>query len=126
MSRLNVLPSYQIVTAGDMSEDIESAVTNIQRLTNIGIQLNFTGASPTGTFSVEVSLDYEQDYLGNVIVEGNWVPLTLTPELEATGSAGVLYVNLPALAAPWIKTTFAPDEGGSVGELNAFICGKSP
>lgn len=120
--RKNSLVKFQTITSGDMSQaTLTSAVTNIEYLDNIGIQLNWTG-TPTGTFSVEISMDYSQDQLGNVTNAGNWIAVTLSPAITASGSADQAYIDLNQLSAPWIRTKYT--KTSSTGTLNAFICGK--
>lgn len=105
-----------------MAGDITSAVTNIQHMDNIGIQLNFTGSAPVGTFTVEVSIDYEQDDQGNVITAGNWISVTLDPIPAAAGAADNIYIDLNQLSAPWIRVKYDRDSG--TGTLNGYITGK--
>lgn len=117
----NSLLKYQTISSGDMSGNLTSAVTQIEYLDNIGIQLNFTG-TPTGTFSVQVSIDYAQDSLGNVTNIGNWIAVTLSAAATASGSANQIYIDLNELSAPWIRCIYTRTSGS--GTLNAFICGK--
>lgn len=119
--RKNSLPKFQIITAGNMSGNLMSSVTNIEYMDNIGIQLNFTG-TPTGTFAVQVSIDYVQDAQGNVTNAGNWIALSLTPAPTAAGSANQIYIDINQLSAPWIRTIYTA--GSSTGTLNAFVTAK--
>ena len=122
MSRKNTLLAYQNITNGDMSAaSITSKVTNIERADNIGLQFNFTG-TPVGVFSVEVSIDFAQDYLGNVTNAGNWVPVTLDPVPVASGSAGSVYLDLHLVSFPWIRVVYTKTSGS--GTLNAYISTK--
>jgi hypothetical protein len=122
MSRKNTLLNFQTITNGDMSlSSLTSAVTNIQRADNIGLQFNFTG-SPVGTFQVQVSIDYAQDMEGNVTNPGNWIPVQLQSSPVASGSAGQIYIDLTQLSAPWIRTVYTKTSG--TGTLNAFISTK--
>ncbi len=133
MSRKNNLRQFKNIDAADMAEaSIVSAVTCIQWLDNVGIQLNWTG-DPTGTFAVEVSADYAQDYLGNVINAGNWNALTLSPTPEAAGEAGSVYIDITQMSAPWLRVkytntvlnaasvTLAPDVAGSLNSKYFLI-----
>lgn len=116
------LKQFQTITSGDMSQaSLTSRVTNIQRLDNIGIQLNFTGA-PVGTFAVQVSADYNQDTEGNVTNAGHWVPISLSPSPAASGSAASIYIDLAELSAPWIRVVYTKTSG--TGVLNSYITGK--
>jgi hypothetical protein len=117
--RKSNLLKYQVITEGDLSDDLTSLVTNIQFLDNIGYQLNITG-SPTGTFSVEVSIDYAQDNNGNVKNEGNWIELT--SEGITAGSPAKVYFDLNQLSAPWIRVSYV--RSGGTGSVDAFITGK--
>lgn len=118
--RKNNLQSYQIITAGDMSADITSAVTNIQTLDNIGIQLNWTG-SPVGVFEVQVSIDYAQDNFGNVINAGHWTPIDFQVGPSTTDGSPI-YLDLNQLSAPWIRTFY--DRTSGTGTLSAYITAK--
>lgn len=120
--RKNNLRKYNNIANGDMSlSSITSPATNIQFLDNIGIQFNFTG-TPTGTFQVQVSADYEQDAEGNITNPGNWVPLVLTPTPVAAGSAGSVYVDITMHSAPWMRVAYVKTSG--TGTLNSFITAK--
>ena len=113
-----------------MSGSLTSAVTDIQFLDDVGYQFDFTG-SPTGTFSVEVSANYSQDYNGNVQNAGTWIPLTLTywnGSAFVTGttiptSVGTpIYLDLALLSAPYIKAIYTAGSGS--GTLTATITAK--
>lgn len=120
--RKNTLPKYQIITSGDMSQaTVTSAVTNIEYMDNIGIQLNWTGTA-VGTFAVQVSIDHAQDQNGNVSVAGNWIALTLSPSPAAAGASNQIYIDITQTSAPWIRVVYT--KGSSTGTLNAFISGK--
>lgn len=119
--RKSDLLKFQIVTNGSMGGDITSAVTNIQYQDNIGIQLVFTG-TPTGTFFVDLSINYYQDQNGNVINAGTWTPMSFSTAPAAAGSASDIYLDLNPLSSPWIRTRYV--RGSGTGTLNAYLCGK--
>jgi len=112
---------FQLIKNASMTGAITSAAVETKQQDNIGIQFNWTG-TPTGTFSVMVSLDHKQDAQGNVTVPGNWIPLTLSPAITATGSANTAYVDLNQLSAAYIQVVYTPTSG--TGTLNVFIGGK--
>lgn len=123
MSRKNNLRQFRTITDGDMSAStITSAVTNIQFLDNIAIQLNIVTANAIGNFTVEVSVDYSQDDNGNVTNAGHWVPVTLSPSPAATGTDSQIYIDLNQLASPWIRVKYTKTSG--TGVLNAYISAK--
>ena len=115
--------NYQNIVNGDMSQaSIVSAVSSIAYLDNIGVQLSWTG-TPTGTFAIQVSADYQQDQNKNVTNVGNWIPLILSPAPAASGAAGTAYIDLNQLSAPWIRVVYTKTSG--TGTLQGFINGKS-
>lgn len=123
MSGKSNLRQFQNIVNGDMSQaTVTSAVTCIQWLDNIGIQLTWTGAA-VGTFAVEVSADYAQDIEGNVQVAGNWTALSLSPAPVAAGVANTIYVDINGISAPWIRIKYT--KTSSTGTLQGYITGKS-
>lgn len=121
MPRKNSLRLYQCITAASMTGNITSAITGIEYVDNVGLELDWTG-TPTGTFSVEVSISYAQDAQGNVTNAGAWNALTLSPAPAAAGAAGSYYIELNQLSATWIRVKYTA--GSSTGTLNGYICAK--
>lgn len=121
----NSLPSYQIVSAGDMSSTITSKVVNIIYLDNISLQLDLSGASSAnGTFVPQASLDYSQDNQGNVLNAGNWVDLpTSAQQVIVSGAPAPIIISLNQLSAPWLRLQYRPSSGA--GTLNAFVSAKA-
>jgi len=119
--RKNTLLKFQNITNGAMSGNITSPATNIQFMDDIGVQLNFTG-TPTGTFQIQVSIDYAQDAEGNIQNAGNWIPINLPSSPVASGGSGFIYIDLNMLSAPWIRVVYIASSG--VGVLNSFLTGK--
>jgi hypothetical protein len=116
MSRKDNLRQFQLITNGSMTGTsvITSPVTCIQWLDNIGLQLNFT-SSPVGTFQVQVSADYAQDFNGTVTNAGNWTAVPLTYFLSGTATTALtvptsagspIYLDLNQLSAPWIRVVY--------------------
>ncbi len=131
--RKNVLAPYQSLTAGDMSGDLVSAVTNIQFLDNVGVQIDITAGSPVGTFAVEVSADYAQDTNSppNVTNAGSWtaIPVTywdgssfVTSPSVPTSVSYPIYLDLNQLSAPWLRVTY--DASSDVGVANVYVTAK--
>lgn len=93
-----------------------SSVVSVQGFDNIALQANYSG-TPTGTFFVDVSEDYNAN-TGNA---GTWttLPVTLT---APTGSAGVSYMDVNQTGAAYIRVRYT-NSGGS-GTLNVYLGGK--
>lgn len=120
-----VFKPYKVISNGDMSQSsLTSSYTNIQGLDNVGYQVVFTGA-PTGTFSVQISMDYQPGTSPNAepVNAGNWVSLPLSPAIIASGSGDVAYIDLNQMSAPWIRLVYTRTSGS--GTLNAFIVAKA-
>jgi hypothetical protein len=126
--RKNALLSFKSIVAGDMSQaTVVSSVLDIQFLDNIGMQFNVASGSPTGTITVEVSADYLQDSLGNVITNGNWITLlqpngTPVQVSIVAGSPAQSYLDLQELSCPFIRAKYTRTSGS--GSLNAFFTAK--
>ena len=114
-----------------MAGNLTSQVTTIQFLDNLGLQLDWTG-SPVGSFQVQVSADYSQDIMGNVLNAGNWSPIileyiptggTLTIATSIPTPVGSpIYVDLNQTSAPYIRVVYTSSSG--TGTLNAYITAK--
>ena len=124
--RKSNLKQFNTIANGDMSlPTITSAVTNIEFLDNIGVQLEWSGA-PVGIFQIQVSIDYNQDSFGNVLNAGTWVPIIFPSPISGsdipTSSGSPIYIDMNQLSAPWIRVVYNGASG--TGTLNAWIAGK--
>lgn len=105
-----------------MASTVTSPATNLKNLDDCAYQVNFTG-TPTGAFTVEVSLDYAQDFMGNITNAGTWNTLPITGTFAPSGSGGSYYIPLNTLtAAPYVRLVYTASSG--TGTLNAFFTGK--
>ena len=112
-----------------MSGSLISAVSSIEFLDNIGVQINFAPGltPPVGDFQVQVSVDYNQDGQGNVLNAGNWTPLYFNaPSFSGTNIATSLgspiFVDINQISAPWLRVIYTPTSGD--GTANVWISGK--
>lgn len=120
-----VYKPYQVITNGDMSAAMLTSIyTNIQGLDNVGYQGTFTGA-PVGTFSVQISMDYQPGTSPNSLPAnaGNWITLPLNPAITASGTGDSFYIDLNQMSAPWIRLVYTKTSG--TGTLNAFVVAKA-
>jgi hypothetical protein len=118
------LEQVQIFTARSVSSTTTytSTVINALMLDNIGIQLNVKSGTPTGTFKMQVSLDYEQDNQGNVINAGHWIDVEDADGGITSGSPAQTYIDMTQISAPWLRLSYTNISGSGV--LDAFACGK--
>ncbi len=126
-TRTNLRPQ-PVITDGDMSDDINSEPTILQSLTRVSYQANWTGTTPIGTLSVEVSNDYALSPDGrSVLNAGNWTTVYVdyagasVASVPVSGNAGTAFID-GVSAAYAIRLVYT--SGSGVGTLDAFICGK--
>ena len=120
--RKSNLQIFQTITNGSMAGNLTSAVTNTLLLDNIGYQVDISGTA-TGTITIQVSIDYDQDNQGNVLNAGHWINLTSASQAITSGSPTDTYFDILPTSAPWIRLVYTSTSG--TGTMNAFITGKS-
>lgn len=129
--RKGVLIQFPNIVNATMLTPVTSAVTNIQFLDNIGVQLDWTGLA-VGTFQVQVSANYASDLLGQAVQNpGTWTPVTLTYLLAGvlttansipTLAGSPIYIDLNQLSAPAMRVVYTPISG--TGVLNGIVTAK--
>lgn len=120
--RRNQLYQFKFLNGQSLAASFNSSPTNIEFLDNVGYQLNVTTANAVGTFSFQVSLDYNQDSQGNVQNAGNWVdlPLSTTPTLASADVTVMFDGN--QIQAPWIRVAYTRTSG--TGTVTGYVSGK--
>jgi hypothetical protein len=108
--RKNNLVTYTTLSAGDMSGNLTSAVTDVRWLDNLVFYITFTG-TPTGTFAIQVSPD-----------QTTWYDLDLSPTPVASGSSGSHRISLHQLPDCYIRGTYTATSGS--GSCKMLIAGK--
>lgn len=121
MSRFQ-FANKQVIVDGAMenTDEIVSEPTNVEHLQNVGYQANWDG-DPVGTFTVEVSNDYDPTIPARQ--PGTWTELTLSGSPAAAGAPGDLFININQIPARWIRLKYVNDSGS--GTLQAWVVGKS-
>jgi hypothetical protein len=105
-----------------MSANITSKVTIIQKLSMIGYDISWTGTSPIGVLSVEVSNSYSENADGSVRNAGNWTTLTLSAPANVSGNSGNGFIDIDATGAYAIRLVYTRTSGS--GSMNAILCAK--
>lgn len=105
-----------IVTAGDMSGNITSLITNIDELVSYSVQAVFTGA-PVGSIELQGSNDIETS---SATPPTNWT--SITDSTTAVTEAGSYLVNVEFPAYSWVRLVYTFTSG--TGVLNARINAK--
>lgn len=110
--RKNTLPPIPIVTAGNMSGNVTSISVGVQYLDFISIEVVITG-TPTGTLDVQISHD-----------NSNWVsvPLSSTAVITSGSPSPIIFENIEALPAPWVRMVYTATSGS--GTMSATLSAR--
>ena len=111
MAGKSILKPYKIVNAETMGGSVTSGAIPIDRLDNVGIQLQWTG-TPTGDFYVD----------GRVHDDAPWTELTLSTAVAAAGSASDALINLSGVPYQDLRLRYVRTSG--TGSLNAWATAK--
>lgn len=105
-----------------MSTSLTSKVTVIQNLSMISYDISWSGSTPVGVITVEVSNTYSQNADGTVRNAGNWTALVLSSPTPVSGNTGIGFIDIDELAAYAVRLVYTRTSGS--GTLNATINGK--
>lgn len=122
MSSRPVIKYYPVVTDGDMSADITSAVTIIDQISMVSYDISWVGTSPAGNITVEVSNTYRLNADGTVKSQGNWTALTLSAATAVSGNTGNGFIDVTKIAAYAIRLKYTRASG--TGVLNVTVAAK--
>lgn len=122
MASRPILAPFSVVSDGDMSAAIISDVTIIQNVSMISYDISWSGSSPEGTISIEVSNTYSKNQDGSVRNPGNWTELILSTNTEVTGNSGAGFIDIRELSSYAIRLVYTPASG--TGLLNVMAAGK--
>jgi len=111
-----------VIVNGNMAGSITSAVTIIQKLSEISYSYSWSGSSPSGTVSVQVSNDYSQNADGSVRNAGTWDTVPLSAATNVSGNTGTGFIDLVGCAAYAMRTVYTPISG--TGTLQAVVNAK--
>jgi len=126
MSSRPLLRPQQVITEAVADQNRTSLVTNINMHSMVSYTIYWENAV-TGDFTVEVSNDYVapvgvQDY---GLDSGTWVPLSLSTNVQATGTADSALIDVVLTGAAYIRLVFTDTSGGAgTGKINAWLAGK--
>lgn len=122
MSSRPLLQPAPVITNGAMAGNITSLVTVISNISMMSYSYSWSGTSPVGTITVEVSNDYTQNAQGGVANAGHWEQLSLSNAAAVSGNTGTGYIDIDQLGAYAIRTVYTAVSG--TGTLQAIFKGK--
>jgi len=105
-----------------MSGNITSKVTVIQNLSLVSYALSWSGATPIGVISVQVSNDYSQNADGTVRDPGTWNTLPLSEPTDVSGNTGEGFIDIDANAGFALRVVYTA--GSGTGTLQCTVNGK--
>lgn len=110
-----------VIQDGDMSGNLTSKVTIIQKLSEISYSVTWAGTAPVGAVTVEVSNDYSQNDDGTVRNVGSWNPL---PGVSGavSGSPGQGFVDIFATGSYAMRLVYTRTSGS--GLMQVILCAK--
>jgi hypothetical protein len=124
-----LIAPYQVITDGNMSAStITSSVTVLQQTSMVSYGYSWTGTSPVGTITVQVSNDYSKNADGSVRNAGTWnnvffsVSGSIVSSAPVSGNTGNGLIDIGPTGAYAIRTVYTKTSG--IGTLQATIAGK--
>lgn len=114
--------------SGSMATNITSMATVLQSLTSGSYAFSWSGTSPVGTVSFQVSDDYSLDPKGQVLNAGTWntapvsVAGTSVTTIPITGNTGNGYLEVLGTGAYASRVIYTA--GSGTGTLTVTVVGK--
>ena len=114
--------------SGAMTGNITSVPTILQSLTNGTYTYNWSGTSPVGAISIQISNDYQLSQSGEVANAGTWTTIYFTLNGSSVVNSAPVTGNTGTGAIEWssgayaIRTLYTFTSG--TGTLQAVISGK--
>lgn len=122
MASRPIFSPYYVISNGNMSGNLTSAVTVIQNLSLVSYAASWTGTSPVGAVSIQVSNDYAQNAAGAVQNPGTWNTLPLSAATSVSGNTGNGFIDIDANAGYALRFVYTRVSG--TGTLNVVIDAK--
>lgn len=123
MSSRPQLEPHLVITNGNLaSASLTSIPTIIQKLSMVSYEAVWSGSSPSGTVSVQVSNTYSLNTDGSVKNAGDWNDLPLSISPTVSGNTGNGFIDIDAQAGYAVRFVYTRISG--TGTLNVTVSGK--
>lgn len=122
MSSRPILTPMPVIVNGDMSGNITSSPTVITNISMFSYSITWSGTSPVGTITAQVSNDYVPATGGNPGVAGTWNTLPLSATGTVSGNSGQGFIDIDQCGAKAVRIVYT--RGSGTGSMNAVISGK--
>lgn len=113
---------HSVITNGSMAGSLTSEVTIIQKLSLVSYAIAWSGTTPVGAISIQVSNDYTQSADGSVQNAGTWNTLPLSAATSISGNTGNGFIDIYATAGYATRLVYTRTSG--TGTLNVIVSGK--
>lgn len=126
-SRTNLRPQL-VISSQSMAANITSSPTILQSITKLSYQAVWTGTTPVGTLSVQVSDNYSLNQDGTQNYAGDWNTLTLNlngalvTSIPVSGNSGTIFIDVYVTAAYAGRLVYTRASG--TGTMSATVNGK--
>lgn len=88
----------------------------------VSYDISWSGSTPVGVMSVQVSNTYSKNADGSVRNAGNWTTLALSAPTNVSGNTGNGFIDVDATGSYAIRLVYTRTSG--TGTMNATINGK--
>jgi len=112
VARKNVIPSYKLIDAGDMSGNVTSSVVNVQNMDIASLHLSWAGTSPVGTVTVQARNG----------ATDSWYDLDFGSAISIASNSGDHQIILQEMPFTDLKVTYTATSG--TGTLTGYITAK--
>lgn len=109
MGRKNIVPSYLMLDAADMSANATSSIVNVQNMDKASIHVYWAGTSPVGTMTVEARNGANEP----------WFALDMGSPITISGNTG--FHELIFNEVPFTDIRLQYDATSGAGTLNSAI-----
>jgi hypothetical protein len=113
MARKNTL-NYTLATGQTLASSFVTPATVVQNLDSCSYQINISTTDSVGTFAVQVSNDFQQDEVNNVIkTTGTWTALTLSGIPTVSASSDSIVIDLQQLPFYAMRLSYTSTTAGT-------------
>lgn len=107
----------------------QTGATILKSLSVVSYDISWSGTSPVGTLTVQLSNSYKLNPDGSILAAGSWntIPVqdssgNVVSSIPVTGNTGSAFIDVRVTGGEAIRLIYTPTSG--TGALTAVISGK--
>lgn len=112
---------FPVITNGNMATSLTSKPTIKSNMSMISYSVSWTGSSPVGAMTVQVSNDYSENADGTVRTAGTWNTVPLSVAATVSGNTGNGFIDITS-GAYAVRLVYTRTSG--TGTMQALIKGQ--